>query len=394
MSFFDDVEETRVDPPTAETPRRPARGGGGRRPPGGGRRPPGGRGRPPRGGGRRGVDEQAIRLRRGVALVAIVIFVILVVVGVHSCQVSQANSALRNYSDSVASLIRASDQAGGRFFSVLSSGSGASNATSLQSQVDEARLTADGQLNQAENLSAPGPVQAAQEDIVLTLRMRRDGIAHVAQDLQPALQSSTATDALNSIAAEMARLYASDVVYKDYALPAIVSALHGAGIAVGGTNGVPVEAGQFLPDVQWLTSSYVASKLNVSVASSTSNSGKPPAPGSHGHALNSCAVGSTTLDPSAGATLPAGSPPTLTCTVTNDGQNTETNVVVKASVGGTSITGQGVIPQTQAGQQYTVQIPLSAAPPAGTYQLTVTVQKVPGETITTHNTKVFPITIQ
>ena len=29
------------------------------------------------------------------------------------------------------------------------------------------------------------------------------------------------------------------------------------------------------------------------------------------------------------------------------------------------------LPQTQAGQQYTVQIPLSSAPPAGTYEMTV-----------------------
>src|SRR5947209_2767021 len=68
LSFFDDVEETEVRPPT--TARRPrgrnsgtrsggSRGPGGRRPPGGGRRPP--------------TEEQAIRVRRGVALVALVI---------------------------------------------------------------------------------------------------------------------------------------------------------------------------------------------------------------------------------------------------------------------------------------------------------------------------------
>ncbi|HEY2161802.1 MAG TPA: hypothetical protein VGH24_10875, partial [Solirubrobacteraceae bacterium] len=62
---------------------------------------------------------------------------ILVAVGVHSCQVSQANSALRDYSDSVASIIRASNQTGQQFFNVLSSGQSASNSTNLQSQIDE-----------------------------------------------------------------------------------------------------------------------------------------------------------------------------------------------------------------------------------------------------------------
>ena len=80
--------------------------------------------------------------------------------------------------------------------------------------------------------------------------------------------------------------------------------------------------------------------------------------------------------------------------VTNDGQNTETNVAVKATVEGTSITGQGIIPQTKPGQQYTVQIPLSSSPPKGQYNVNVTVQHVPGETTFTHNTEVFPVTFQ
>jgi hypothetical protein len=321
-----------------------------------------------------------------------VIIVILAVLGIHSCQVSQQNSALRNYNDSVASLIRSSDQTGRQFFSLLSSAQASSNTTNLQSQIDEARLAADSELGRAKALSAPDQVKSAQQNLVLAFKMRRDAIANIARQLQPALQSSTAPAAVNAIAAEMARFYASDVLYKDYTLPAIVGALRGAGIAVGGTNGEPVEAGQFLPDVQWLTPPYIASVLRVSLPSSTANA--KAAPGVHGHALDSCSVGSTTLDTASAATLPAGSAPTLSCTVTNDGQNTETNVVVKASIGGTSITGQGIIPQTQPGQQYTVQIPLSSAPPAGTYSLTVTVQKVPGETVTTHNTKVFPVTFQ
>jgi hypothetical protein len=319
-----------------------------------------------------------------------VIVLILMVIGIHSCQVSQAHSALRNYSDSVAALIRDSDQNGAQFFRLLSNGLNSNNAPTIQSQVDQVRLTADHQVQRAKGLSAPDEVKDAQQELMWSMRMRRDGIANIAQDLQPALQSSTAANALARIAAEMARLYASDVLYKDYSLPTIVSALGKAGIAVGGTNGVPVASGQFLPDVQWLNPSFVSAKLHVSAPASTSTT--KAAPGIHGHSLGSCTVGSTTLDPAAATTLPASSAPRLTCTVTNDGANTETNVVVKASISGTSITGQGTIPQTQPGQQYTVQIPLSSAPPAGTYNLVVTIQHVPGETTFTHNSKTFPVT--
>ncbi len=46
------------------------------------------------GGPGRGGDP-AIRARRAVALGALVVVLILIVVGVHSCQVSQANGALK-----------------------------------------------------------------------------------------------------------------------------------------------------------------------------------------------------------------------------------------------------------------------------------------------------------
>jgi hypothetical protein len=386
LSFFDDVEETEVRPPS--DPRRPrgrntrasgggGRGTGGRRPSGGGRRPP--------------AEEQAIRVRRGVALIALVIVLVLIVVGVHSCAVSQANSALRNYNDSVASLIRSSNQNGDQMFSTLAGGVNSNNATSVQQQIDDARLTASNHVTKAQGLSAPGSVSTAQQYLVSVMRLRRDGIANIAGDLQQTLQASTASAAVTSIATEMARLYASDVLYKDYVLPNVVSALTKAGIAVGGANGEPIDPNQLLPNVQWLLPSYVAGQLKVSVPSASGSSGKA-APGPHGHSLDSCSVGSTTLSTTAATTIPTGSAPTLTCQVTNDGANNESNVVVSASVSGTSVTGSGTIPQTQPGQQYTVQIPLSSAPPAGTYEMTVNIHHVPGETTFTHNSKTFPVT--
>jgi hypothetical protein len=325
-----------------------------------------------------------------VAGAALLVILVLIVIGVHSCTVSQTNSALRSYNDSVNSLIHDSNQTGHRFFTLLSSGTGSTNPTNLQAEVEATRMAAQNQLRRAQGLSVPGQVAQAHRDLILAMAMRRDAITNIANLLPDALQGgSISANAANEIAAEMARLYASDVVYKDYSLPTTRRALENAGIAVGGVNGLPVDTGQFVPNIQWLTPAFVSSELHGTAPTS---SNAKPAPGVHGHELDSCSVGGTTLDPALATALPAGSSSTLSCTVTNDGQNTETNVVVRASVGGTSITGQGTIPQTQAGQQYTVQIPLSSTPPAGTYSLTVTVERVPGETTVTHNTKVFPVT--
>jgi hypothetical protein len=334
-------------------------------------------------------------VRRAVLVIVVLVLIVLIAVGVHSCQVSQTNSALRNYSDSVAALIAQSNETGGHFFQLLASGQGATNAPNLQNQVNQARLTAQQQLSRAQGFDVPDQVKQAQQNLLLALRMRADGISAIANQLQPALQSQTSKNAVTSIAANMARFYASDVLYKDYALPVIVGALGNAGIAVGGNNGEPINQGQFLPALSWLSPDYVAGQLHV--AAPTAGNGKI-APGLHGHALNSVSVGGTTLQTGSTNTLTASPPPTFTLSFTNTGQNTESNVTCKVSVTGTStgssLSAQQVVPTTNAGQQYSCQVALSTAPPKGAATVTATIQPVPGEKNVANNTLTFPVTFQ
>lgn len=368
MSFFDEVEEPPTTPRT--TPRR-------RRPSGTGRRPP--------------TDQQSIQVRRAIAAVAILIVVILVVLGVHSCQVSARNSALKDYNNNVSSLIQESDQTGVQFFGLLARGASSSNATNLQNQINETRVTADTELVKARGIDVPDQVKAAQQNLLLTLQMRRDGIAHIATEIQPALGSATSKDAISSIAAEMGRFYASDVLYKDYTTTVIAGALHAAGIAVGGSNGETIESGQFVPDVQWLAPSFIATQLHVSLPSPT---GGKIAAGLHGHSLNSVSVAGTTLQSGSANTIPATPAPTFTLNFTNGGVNTETNVVLKVSVSGTSISGQTVVPQTTAGEQLSTKVTLTSSPPTGPYTVVATVEPVPGEKNTSNNSLSFPVTFQ
>ncbi|MFL5823728.1 MAG: hypothetical protein ACJ764_09840 [Solirubrobacteraceae bacterium] len=383
MSFFDEVEEPLAEPSSQARPRRPAAGRG-RRTPGGG----GGAGGPRGPGGR---SEQAVRTRRLVALAALIVVLILIVIGVHSCQVSQANSDLRNYTVNVSSLIQSSNQTSHQFFGLLSSGQGPSNSSNLQSQVDEARLTAETQLNKAKGLDAPGQLQTAQADLVRAMQMRADGIADIAQHLPAALQPQTSASAVEMIGADMARFYASDVLYKDYTLPMLVKALHDAGIPAGGPNGEPINEGQFLPDVQWLLPTFIASELKAPAPGT--KSGKV-APGTHGHQLSSVSVGSTTLQTGSTNTVPAQPAPTFTLSFSNSGSNDETGVVCKVTVGGSGISGQSVVPRTAAGQSYTCKVTLSSSPPPGAYTVTATVEAVPGEKNASNNTQSFPVTFQ
>jgi hypothetical protein len=153
---------------------------------------------------------------------------------------------------------------------------------------------------------------------------------------------------------------------------------------------VQIEAGQFVPDIQWLQPSFIAGKLGAQAAAPTGKA----TPGLHGHSLDSVSVSGTTLQTGSTNTLPANPPPKFTLSFTNTGQNTEHNVICKVTVSGTNISGQTTVPQTTAGQSATCDVPLSSAPPPGTYTVTATVQPVLGEKNATNNTMTFPVTFQ
>jgi hypothetical protein len=317
--------------------------------------------------------------------------VIVIVLGVSSCQNSARINSLKNYTNNVSSLIQSSDQISTQFFGVLTGAQPSGNVGTIQNQLNQARISAQDQLSRVRGLSVPGAMTRAQQNVALTFQMRRDGIANIAQKIQPALANAASKDAVNSIAIEMARLYASDAVYKDYAAPQIAAALHSNGIAVGPPNGETIAGGQFVPDIRWLTPAFVATQLHVGLPAQPN---APAAPGTHGHALDGCTVGGTSLSTSSTNTIPASPVPSFDCTITNDGQNKETNVTVKVTVQGTSASGQAIIPQTTPGNSATAHITLSSSPPAGSYTLVASISHVPGEKTFTHNTKSFPVSFQ
>jgi hypothetical protein len=142
--------------------------------------------------------------------------------------------------------------------------------------------------------------------------------------------------------------------------------------------------------VRWLTPSFVADQLHVSIATP----GGKPTPGLHGHSLDSVSVGGTTLQTGSTNTLPASPPPQFTLSFTNGGTNTEHNVGCKVSVNNTSITGKTTVPETTPGQHTTCTVTLGSSPPAGNYTVTATIAKVPGEKNANNNTLTFPVTFQ
>jgi hypothetical protein len=330
-------------------------------------------------------------VRQGVAAVALLIVVVLIAVGVHGCQASATESALKDYTNQASSIITQSNQTGSQLFGVLSSSGGSGNATTVQTQINAALGRARNELANARSMSVPDQVQTAHSDLLLALRMRLEGITNIANDIQPALGTSASQTAVNQIAAEMARFYASDVVYKDYAATGIASALHANGIPVGSPNGESIAGGQFVPDVQWLTPSFIATELHVALPAAK---GGKIAPGLHGHVLNSVSVNGTTLQTGTTNTISTSPAPAFTLNFQNDGQNNETDVVCKVAITGTNVSGQTTVTQTVAGQNATCKVTLSSTPAAGTHTVVATVEKVPGEHNISNNTQSFPVTFQ
>jgi hypothetical protein len=325
-----------------------------------------------------------------VLVVAVVVAIVLIAVLVNSCEVNARNSALKDYNNSVASLNAQSVNTGRNFFNALSGPT--SDPPALSHTLNQAAGEGSSQLSKAKGISTPDEVKGAQQDFVQALQMRADGMTNIANQIQSALNPSTAKQAVNQIAAEMARFYSSDVLYIDYSVPQIIGALRAAGITVGGTGGQQVNSSQFLPSIDWLDPAKIATQLHAPVPSSSPHVNA--APGTHGHAMQSVSVGGTTLTPGTTNSIPASPPPTFTCIFSNDGQNTENNVTVKVTVVGAGISGQATIPQTVPGHTYTATVSLSSSPPRGTYTVTATVEHVPGEKTFTHNTQTFRITFQ
>jgi hypothetical protein len=364
VSFFDEGDESRRAP----RPRRPSR--------------------PPRSGA--DADQQTLLVRRAVAAGAVLVVIIVLVVGVRGCLNSQKQDDLRAYNRDAGALIQESDnQVGKPFFEAMSggaSGAGGNKALDLQTQVNQLRSTADALVKRAQKLDVPGDMTAAQTNLLLTLTLRRDAIAKVADRLPTALGNTGADQAVAQITGEMSVLLGSDVVYSQRVKPLIQQTLSQADV-----NGQTVVSSRFVPNITWVEEATVAENLGASAGGSTKATG-PVAPGSHGHGLDSVAVNGTDLTTDAANRIAAGSSLTFTVTFSNQGENDEKNVPINVEIAGTGqpLKAAATVPNSPAGETQSVDVPFNQSPPAGTpVKIKVTVGDVPGEADSSNNTATY-----
>jgi hypothetical protein len=331
-------------------------------------------------------DQQTLMTRRIVAGVVAVLFLVLLAIVVNSCRNSQHESALKDYNREVSTIANDSaQQVGSQFFQLLGQQSG-QQPQDLQSAISSFRVQAEQQRKQAAGLDVPGDMKGAQQNLLIALEMRRDGLEYIASKIRSALGDSgdVADQAINQIAGQMQVFLASDVIYASRVVPFIRNALNSNEI-----GGQTVAGSRFMPNQAWLQPDTVASALNQQLTSGGSNAnGQPTGPGLHGTGLQSTAYNGVTLQPGTSNRLTYAPGQDFVVTFANQGENDEFDIKVTARIssGAQQITLTTTVPKVAQGATAEARLPLNKQPPLDSVAtIQAQVAPVPGEKKTDNN---------
>jgi hypothetical protein len=332
-------------------------------------------------------------VRRLIALGVGVLVLILLVWGIHSCQVSRKHSAFRNYDREAVAIIQESNQQSGQLFDLLGNGSGnSSNPVDATNTANGVRVQAENLVDRARGVSHPGELGKANNYLIETLQFRSDGISNIANQLRTALGDQGRADAIRAIAGQMRNFDASDVIYSQRYIPEFESQFKKQGLLDEAQ--VPKQNSSFLPDIAWLDPTTVADRITRGSGGSSATG--PVAPGVHGTSLDSVVVkpGGQTLSTTQATDIPASANTSFDVQVTNGGENDESGVTVRitiAATGAKAIVTEQKIATFPKGSQQTVNVAPTDTPPTGQpVKITVQVLPVPGEKNVANNKATYP----
>jgi CARDB len=337
---------------------------------------PGRRPRPPR-----RPERQQILLRRGLALGAGLLLLILIVLGVRGCLNARKHRALSDYARNVTQIVEETDQTSKSFFDKLSN-PGDLSVTEFVAEVNADRSAMDNYVSRVDGLDAPGDMGSAQKALELVYELRGSAMTEIADQMNTALGNLGAEKATEVIVKQMSVLAASDVLYASVARPEIDGVL-----ADNGIEGDDVPKSVFVPDgIRWLNEDEVSAALgSVSGAAGTETSGV------HGLELVSTSINGTELSAEETTTVSAEETPEVEVAVQNQGESTENGITVSVTINGQTVTGD--IASIETGATETVTIPLTPAP-TGEVTLEAEAEPVPGEEISENNEATYTVVFE
>ncbi|HEX5714436.1 MAG TPA: CARDB domain-containing protein [Solirubrobacterales bacterium] len=319
-------------------------------------------------------------LRRGLALGGGLIVLILIVLGVKGCLDARANRELSDYARNVTQIVEETDQTSKAFFEKLDD-PGSLSVTEFVAEVNADRSAMDNYASRIDGLSTPGDMSNAQDALELTYALRSSAMTEIADKMSTALGDAGSAKATASIARQMQKFLAGDVLYASVVRPDINNVL-----AANGIEGSDVPESVFLPEgTKWLDESAVSSALGT-VSGSTAGTTS----GVHGLGLSGVSVNGTELGEEA-ASVSAEETPEVEVSVENQGESTENGIGVTVSFEGSEV--EESIESIGAGETGSVTIPLVPVP-TGEVTLEVKVDTVPGEQVSENNEASYTVVFE
>ena len=320
-------------------------------------------------------------IRRGLALGAGLLVLILIVLGVRGCLDARKNRALSDYADDVTQIVDETDQTSKAFFGKLED-PGSLSVTDFVAEVSADRSAMDNYASRIDGLDAPGDMGNAQDNLELVYQLRSSAMGVIADRMSTALGEVGSEQAMAIIANQMQLLQASDVLYKSVVRPEINGVL-----ANNGISGSDVPESVFVPDgIRWLDEAEVGGALG------TLGAGGGETSGVHGLGLAGVSVNGTELVEGGATGVVGEGTPEVEVQVENQGESTENEVTVSVTVNGGN-TLQQDISSIGSLEIQSASIPLTPAP-KGEVTLEVEAQPVPGERVSTNNKASYTVVFE
>ena len=325
-------------------------------------------------------------VRRTIAIGGAVLLFILVVLLFRGCLDARKERAMEDYVRDANELVGLSKAESQQLFDILSAPSGEDQAVNRQNAANALKADSATLADRARDFDVPDELNDAQDYFLESLELRRDALSVVAAELPGALAQEERRSSTGRIAQMMQVLSASDVLLRSRYDVELRDALEQEDINASPANDRELT---FVTNLDWLQPDFVADQI-----AGIRGSGGSATPGLHGNGLGTVSLGGVALTPGGSATVALSQDTAFDVQVVNQGESTETDVVVTVTIGsgGDAIKAEETIDEIAAGEAKNVTIPLSRQPPTGqNVGITVNVKAVPGEQVTDNNEAEFTV---
>lgn len=325
------------------------------------------------------------------AIVGAIILAILFLLLLRGCLGAREERGLKDYVRDVRAIVDQSGSQSEEMFNTLSEPGRGVSDVDRENSLKGLRAQAEQLVERARNdLDAPDDLKAANDYLIESLEFRRDGIGKVVDVLPTALSGDEREQGAQRLADQMGFFLTSDVIFAARARPNMDSVLREKEII----NEVQLPESRFLPDRAWLIPDEVSKLLKGGGGGGgdKDRSDEEASPGLHGTGLGTVSLGGQQLSEGGSANVRLGEDTSFSVQVNNQGENDETDVPVKITIGkgDEAIEIEENIDEIAKGQSETVEVPLSDQPPTGqSVPITLDVGAVPGEDKTDNNQQTY-----